>query len=283
MSESFLSATARFAADAAALTDATATLNIDNTDADDTDRPWSLVVVGVTGDGKSTTCNTLCGSDLFETSDSLSSETSECAHADYLLLSDDGPVECRVVDTIGMQDTSLPADEVMRRFSLFSDLVPQGIDIFLFVLKFGRFKPEHQSALDAFVANCGESSLANTLLVFTGCALSPEELAQQLEDKAPPSLKALVPKLAGPPVGVDNIAAKGLARKRLHGAIGAAIAARAQRGGRPYSNAALAEARSRYDVRREEERAAFAAAVNDWRKGSGPVEIVREGDRSIYC
>ena len=43
-----------------------------------------------------------------------------------------------------------------------------------------------------------------------------------------------------------------------------------------YSNEALAEARLRYDAKREEERQQFAAAVADWRKGSGPVVIERE-------
>ena len=39
---------------------------------------------GVTGDGKSTTANTLCGTDAFDTSASFGSETAEAAHADYL-------------------------------------------------------------------------------------------------------------------------------------------------------------------------------------------------------
>ena len=43
-----------------------------------------------------------------------------------------------------------------------------------------------------------------------------------------------------------------------------------------YSNAALVDARAKHDVAEEEERAAFAAAVADWRKGTGPVAIERE-------
>ena len=38
----------------------------------------------------------------------------------------------------------------------------------------------------------------------------------------------------------------------------------------------VARDRPEADRRREEERAAFAAAVADWRKGSGPVVIERE-------
>ena len=59
----------------------------------------------------------------------------------------------------------------------------------------------------------------------------------------------------------------------LHAAVQAVCEAN---GGRRYSNTALAEARARHDIAREAERAAFAAAVADWRKGSGPVLIERE-------
>ena len=46
----------------------------------------------------------------------------------------------------------------------------------------GRFKPEHERALDAFASNAGEDALRHTLLVFTHCdvdnldaILSPDE------------------------------------------------------------------------------------------------------------
>jgi len=46
--------------------------------------------------------------------------------------------------------------------------------------------------------------------------------------------------------------------------------------GSRYSNDALREAQARSDRAQEEERAAFAAAVGDWRKTSGPLVIERE-------
>ena len=38
----------------------------------------------------------------------------------------------------------------------------RGIDVFLFVLRWGRFKPEHDEALAAFAVNCGETALRRT-------------------------------------------------------------------------------------------------------------------------
>ena len=214
----------------------------------------------------------MVGSDVFDTSGGLGSETSACSHSDYLYL---GPSvrEMRIVDTIGLHDTDLPQEEVMRRFSAFADLVPCGIDLFLFIVRWGRFKPEHEAAFDAFVANCGEAALGNTLLVFTSCGLSAEALAAQIDSHAPPSLRRLLPKLVSTPIGIDSIKDRSAARATLHAAIDLAAAAT---NGLRYSNEALAEARSRHDAKQEEERAAFAAAVADWRKGSGPVIVERE-------
>lgn len=236
----------------------------------------ALVLVGVTGDGKSSTGNTLSGASSFATSAGLSSATQSSATADYMLMFPPPPTFYRVVDTIGLHDTALPAAEVMRRFSAFAEHTPYGIDAFLFVVRFGRFKPEHEAAISAFVANCGEAALAHTLLVFTHCTKSQEELEAEVAASAPPALRDVLPKLGGGIVGVENREDSAAGRAAMHGALGKMFA---RNGGARYSNEALAEARERHNVKEEAERAAFAAAVSDWRKGgSGPVRVVREGD-----
>ena len=112
MSASYLEVVARRSADAA---NPEFSLAEDNSDL-----PRSLVVVGVTGDGKSSTCNTLSGTSNFAVSGGFSSETAEAAHADYLHVGGDGVTEMRIIDTIGLHDTGLPAAEVMRRFAAFA-------------------------------------------------------------------------------------------------------------------------------------------------------------------
>ena len=240
---------------------------------DESDRR-TVVLVGVTGDGKSSTGNTLAAQDAFRVAAGFSSATQTVEHQDYFYR---GGRCWRVIDTIGLHDTGLAAGEVMVRFSAFADRAIGGIDCFLFVVRWGRWKPEHDAALGAFVRNAGESALAHTVLVFTHCTLSDDELQQALAE-APPSLRAQLPKLRGT-VGVDNLgaaaasAATEAVREALHRAVEAVVASN---DGARYSNDCLAAVRAEYDEREEEGRQAFAAALADWRKGTGAIEIVRE-------
>ena len=78
----------------------------------------TVVLVGNSGEGKSTTGNTLSGRSAFAVQSGLSSVTQVCEKADYLDLTHGTLM--RVVDTIGLHDTSLPAAEVLERFSTFA-------------------------------------------------------------------------------------------------------------------------------------------------------------------
>ena len=230
------------------------------------------VVVGVTGDGKSTTGNTLCGKDAFETSAGLASATRGHAIATYTVGPQLNGTLWRIVDTIGFEDSCLPADEVSRLFSAFADDCMDGVDAFLFVVKWGRFKPEHERALEAFATNAGAEALRHTLLVFTHCEVDDLDAILK-SDKAPKSLRERwLPKLAGF-VGIDNDQ-RLVARARLQTALDGLVA---RLGDARYSHDALREAQKRRDAAREADREAFRAAVLDWRKKDGPLVVERFG------
>jgi len=153
----------------------------------------SVVLVGVTGDGKSSTGNTLVGADVFAVDGGFKSVTQECSQADYIHAGG----FWRVIDTIGLQDTGLSQKEVLDRFSTFAAKTPAGIDAFLFIVRWGRFKPEHDAALSSFLANCGEEVLLHTILVFTHCTEPHEAVQRALAENAPESLRAWLPRLRG--------------------------------------------------------------------------------------
>jgi hypothetical protein len=181
------------------------------------------------------------------------------------------------VDTVGLHDTGMSAEQVSAAFGEFAEHTPRGIDVFVFVVKWGRWKPEHDAALDAFLANCGEAATAHTLVAFTHCphhtlAAQPA-LRAAVEETAPASLRRLLCAVPSPPVGIDNLNSPRDARAVLQAAVSSACAAAE---GARYSNEALDEARRKFDAGRESERQAFAAAVADWRRAEGPVVVERE-------
>eukprot|EP00971_Amphidinium_carterae_P188307 3737999-Amphidinium_carterae.1 len=77
----------------------------------------TLVMVGPTGQGKSTLGNMLAGGGAayapFTTSDDFDSETLESAHADFAF----DQQELRVIDTIGFLDTRMDANQNMDKFA----------------------------------------------------------------------------------------------------------------------------------------------------------------------
>ena len=248
----------------------------------------TVVLVGATGSGKSSVGNALAGNvSAFGVSSGLSSATAAPAHADFASKSRVAPTEAeadshpppppltvtRVIDTVGLHDTTLSAAAAMRRFGAFADLVPPhgagggGVDLFLFVLPFARFCSACEAALNAFVACCGEGALEHTVLVFTRCSLSHDELKRELTASAPPSLRRIIPSLAFPSVlGVDVVGHLRASQQMLRTCIEEAVEAL---GGASYSREAISNAMEEYDGGQDEaERAAFAAAVADWRKSS---------------
>lgn len=135
----------------------------------------TIVMVGPTGQGKSTLGNIIAGNTVFGTSDDFDSETIEAAHADF----NSGGTPHRVIDTIGFLDTRMGAAENMDKFAGFADRSPGGIDAFLFVLKKGRFTEEAMGQLQAFEAVAGSAALQHTVLVFTHCGSESNEALQQ--------------------------------------------------------------------------------------------------------
>lgn len=139
----------------------------------------TLVMVGPTGQGKSTLGNLIAGGGAgyqpFTTSDDFDSETIEASHADF----DVNALPHRAIDTIGFLDTRMDAVQNMDKFAGFADRAPGGIDGFVFVLKKGRFTEQSLGQLSAFRAVAGEEALRHTMLVFTHCGTETNDALRE--------------------------------------------------------------------------------------------------------
>lgn len=204
----------------------------------------TTVMVGPTGQGKSTLGNMLAGGGAgyapFTTSDDFDSETLESAHADFMF----DMTSHRAIDTIGFLDTRMDATQNMDKFAAFADRAPGGIDAFLFVLKKGRFTEQSLGQLSAFRAVAGDDALRHTILIFTHCGNeSNESLRERCQSSTNQHLKAAMD-FCNEVIGVDSLAPDRCEDDRaavMH-AVKDVLKAN---DGRKYDNAALTEARRR--------------------------------------
>ncbi|CEM29216.1 unnamed protein product [Vitrella brassicaformis CCMP3155] len=121
----------------------------------DPQQPISIVLLGATGNGKSTLANIICGDEKFEAKDDVSSVTQRCQHADFTYRG-----KCyRVVDTVGFKDTSLSDEQVMEQLQQTSIHAMEGVTAFIIVLRHGRFTSSEHLSLMAIKNTFTEDAL----------------------------------------------------------------------------------------------------------------------------
>jgi AIG1 family len=122
-----------------------------------------MCVVGVTGSGKSSTANTLCGRQYaqFARSSALTSVTKAVSYRDYDFMEG----QWRIIDTPGLKDTNLPPEAIRGELLRLASFAPHGISAFIVVLPRGRFTPEQEQALKDLIDLFGEENFYKHALV----------------------------------------------------------------------------------------------------------------------
>ncbi|KAJ0085252.1 hypothetical protein Patl1_07559 [Pistacia atlantica] len=203
----------------------------------------TVVLVGRTGNGKSSTGNSILGKKAFKSKASSSgvTKTTELQKTELK----DGPI-INVINTPGLFDLSADSEFVVKEIVKCIKLAKDGIHAILLVLSVGnRFTQEEKDAVLTLQSLFGRKIVNYMIVVFTGgdeLEENEETLEEYLGRECPDSLKDILALCENRRVLFDNKTKEETKRAKQVGELLSLVSrVIAQNGGQPYTDEIFAE------------------------------------------